>query len=373
MCLGERSQSRLGRFEVAPISVVTGRGRYDAVWRTCQVRGTRPRQLTAVLRSGPPHTHRFVGCPISQLSDLRMLLLNARSVHNQISLIHDLIVDEAADLACITQTWVGEQGGVSLSQLCPPGYLVQHQGRSEGQGGGVAVVYRSSISLSKHHVHATTGLECLHLVLDQGDRLGILLVYRPPRCPTDSLTELTEVVSAVLLRSPGLLVLGDVNIHAEATLFGAAQDFMACMTTMGLSQYVTGPTHVAGHTLDLTFATGHGDGDLNVGSLTSAPLSWTDHRLLRFRLTAAFPLCKCGGPIKMVHPWRLMNPDGFQKALGSFPADRAGAPVETLVELWNAEMTRAVDMIAPVRPLLCRAPSAPWYTSELRAIKQETA
>ena len=54
-----------------------------------------------------------------------------------------------------------------------------------------------------------------------------------------------------------------------------------------------------------------------------------------------------------------MDPDGFQKALGSFPADRAGAPVETLVDLWNAEMTRAVDMIAPERPLLSRARTAP--------------
>ncbi|XP_061463050.1 uncharacterized protein LOC133375459 [Rhineura floridana] len=280
-------------------------------------------------------------------------------------------MDEAADLACITETWVVEQGGVSLSQLCPPGYLVQHHGRSEGRGGGVAVVYKSSISLTKHHVHAITGLECLHLVLGQRDRLGILLVYRPPCCPMASLTELTEVVSEVLLRSPRLLVLGDVNIYAKATLSGAAQDFMDAMTTMGLSQRVSGPTHTSGHTLDLVFTTGHGDSDLDVGSLTSLPLSWSDHCLLKFRLSVAFSLCKGGGPIKMVCPRRLMNPNGFQRALGDFPADRTGAPVEALANLWNAEMTRAVDTIAPVRPLLCRAHTAPWYTPELRAMKQD--
>ena len=53
--------------------------------------------------------------------------LNARSVQNKISLIHDLIVDDGADLVCITETWVGELGGVTLTQLCPPGYSVQHQ------------------------------------------------------------------------------------------------------------------------------------------------------------------------------------------------------------------------------------------------------
>ncbi|XP_061465819.1 uncharacterized protein LOC133376896 [Rhineura floridana] len=234
--------------------------------------------------------------------------------------------------------------------------------------GFFAVVYRNLSC--KYPVHVTTGLECLHLVLGQWDRLGILLVYSPPRCPTDSLAELTELVSGVLLRSPRLLVLGDVNIHAKATLSRAAQDFMVSMTTMGLSQYAIGPTHVAGHTLDLVFATGHGVGDLNVGGLTSVPLSWTDHCLLKFRLTVAFPLCKGRGPIKLVHPHRLMDPDGFQRALVNFPADRAGAPVETLVELWNTEMIQAVDMIAPQRPLLCRARTAPWYTPELRVMKQ---
>ena len=128
------------------------------------------------------------------------------------------------------------------------------------------------------------------------------------------------MVTAALLRSPRLLVLGDVNIHAEAALSGAAQDFMVSMTTMGLSQHTIGPTHVAGHTLDLVFTTGHGDGDLKVGDLSSVPLSWSDHCLLRFRLTAAFPLCKGGGPIKMVHPWGLRDPDSFQRALWSFLA-----------------------------------------------------
>ncbi|KAF7251650.1 RNA-directed DNA polymerase from mobile element jockey [Varanus komodoensis] len=66
-----------------------------------------------------------------------------------------------------------------------------------------------------------------------------------------------------------------------------------------------------------------------------------------------------------------MDPDGFLKALGEFPADKTGAPVKALVELWNGEMTRAVDTIAPKHPLPPgRAHSSPWYTPELRVMKQ---
>ena len=55
----------------------------------------------------------------------------------------------------------------------------------------------------------------------------------PAAYQTVSLPELMEVVSDLVLRTPMLLMLGDLNIHAKAALTGAAQDFMAAMTIMG--------------------------------------------------------------------------------------------------------------------------------------------
>ncbi|XP_062835007.1 uncharacterized protein LOC134298508 [Anolis carolinensis] len=151
---------------------------------------------------------------------------------------------------------------------------------------------------------------------------------------------------------------------------GAAQDFMAAMATMGLSQLVSGPTHRAGHTLDLVFCQGGEEGG-GVEELTIAPLPWTDHYLIRFRITAPPNLRRGGGP-KMVRPRRLMDPDGFLTALGEFPATLAGDSVDALVTLWNKEATRAIDMIAPERPLSStRAKPSPWFTEELAAMKRK--
>ena len=161
-----------------------------------------------------------------------VLLVNARSAKNKTTLIRDLILNEGADLACIAETWVGEEGGVPVSQLCSLGYLVQHQGSPEGQRGGMAIVYKDSFHFSRLPVPLGNGLEGLCCVLGLRDRLGILLVYCPPCClPTVSLSELTEMISDLVLRTLRLLVLGDLNLHAKATLTGAAQDFMATMTT----------------------------------------------------------------------------------------------------------------------------------------------
>ncbi|KAF7238196.1 WD repeat-containing protein on Y chromosome [Varanus komodoensis] len=215
------------------------------------------------------------------------------------------------------------------------------------------------------------GLECLYLVLGDRDRLGILLVYRAPFCPSDSLTELTEIVSDLVLKTPRMLVLGDFNLHAETGLTGAVQDFMASMTAMGLSQHVIGPTHERGHTLDLVFSTGQEEGDLRVRNLCLTPFSRSDHFLVRFELGASPSLCKGVDQLVMVHPWSWMDPDGSLKALGDFLDDKAGAPVDALVELWNGEMARAIDTIAPKCPLRPhRAHPSPWYTSELWMMKR---
>ncbi|KAF7237672.1 Holo-[acyl-carrier-protein] synthase [Varanus komodoensis] len=177
-----------------------------------------------------------------------------------------------------------------------------------------------------------------------------------------------EIVSDLVLKTPRMLVLGDFNLHAETVLTGAAQDFMDSMMAMGLSQHVIGPTHERGHTLDLVFSTGQEEGDLRVRNLRLTPLSWSDHFLMRFEFRAGLSLCKGPDPIMMVRPRSQMDPDGFLRALGDFPVDKAGAPVDALVELWNGEMARVFDMITPLLP--SRARPSPWYTSELRAMKR---
>lgn len=74
-------------------------------------KGRGGRHLMLVNPTQPPAVGTWVAiqtCPTYYL--LLLLLLNTRSVHNKATLIHDLTMDEVANLVCITEKWAGEQG-----------------------------------------------------------------------------------------------------------------------------------------------------------------------------------------------------------------------------------------------------------------------
>lgn len=59
------------------------------------------------------------------------------------------------------------------------------------------------------------------------------------------------------------------------------------------------------------------------------------------------------GFIKMVHFCRLLDPIGFQNAMGGTSADLVGAPIEAQVTGWYTTVTLAADIIVPEFPLQC--------------------
>lgn len=50
-----------------------------------------------------------------------------------------------------------------------------------------------------------------------------------------------------------------------------------------------------------------------------------------------------------VYKFQLLRPEDVDRTLDS-PVTLSGDNVEALVDLWNGEMTRVVDMITPERP-----------------------
>lgn len=83
---------------------------WGGTWRNCKLEGRRRgfRHLQAILSSTHLLNQTIPGSYIA----LERLLPAARLVNNKTVLIHELVVDEQTDLACITETWLDDMGGV---------------------------------------------------------------------------------------------------------------------------------------------------------------------------------------------------------------------------------------------------------------------
>ncbi|XP_077782882.1 uncharacterized protein LOC144327417 [Podarcis muralis] len=241
--------------------------------------------------------------------------------------------------------------------LCPPPIV------DCGSGGGVALLFREDCSFRALPSPAISGIECVGLVWGTKESLAVWLVHRPPSTPTATLSDLLEVVAGWALEFPNLLVLGDFNVHADAAPSSQALDIVTSMAALGLSQFVFGPTHQAGHTLDLIFGAA-----IDVIMLPAMEVPWSDHYALKAKID--FPLLpSSGGEPIWARPRKLMDPDRFRQALRN-PAP-PGDSLDDLVEDWNNRLLAAIDEIAHKRPLKPRRNQAPWFTEELRKMKRD--
>ena len=91
-----------------------------------------------------------------------LCLLNARSIVNKSAPLGELLNDVQPDIVAITETWLTRtHGDNDLAACCPPGYSSAHVPRATGRGGGVALLFKSTIAVHRHTCHDFTSFELL--------------------------------------------------------------------------------------------------------------------------------------------------------------------------------------------------------------------
>lgn len=101
--------------------MLTGTGRYS--WET--------RSRPFFGKPGPMSHTSFTFQLLGLNPGFQRLLLNARPTYNKASLICDLIIDERASPASITEPWLGLSDGVALPDIGQAGV---NQPRLQGRG-----------------------------------------------------------------------------------------------------------------------------------------------------------------------------------------------------------------------------------------------
>ncbi|XP_048113303.1 uncharacterized protein LOC125303548 [Alosa alosa] len=174
--------------------------------------------------------------------------LNARSITNKTALINDLIIDKKFDLFCLSETWQQPGDCINLNLLTPSGYCYLSKPRSVGRGGGLAVVYRSDLTIKELRPFEGTSFEYIAVKVVSTLPLLLLLIYRLPKPSAHFLSEFNEFLTVLSSLSSAMIMLGDFNIHVD-TNCSYTSEFNSVLDCFSLTQHVDFPTHTHGHTL----------------------------------------------------------------------------------------------------------------------------
>ena len=105
------------------------------------------------------------------------LLINCQQVSN----LKVEISNNNIDLFALTETWIREDDTITPLEICPIGYKSISIPRHNQQGGGVAIVYRSTLSLTHNSTYNFQSIECSDFRLDVPSQCNnLVIIYRPP-------------------------------------------------------------------------------------------------------------------------------------------------------------------------------------------------
>ena len=290
--------------------------------------------------------------------------LNARSITNKTALINDLITDKKCDLFCLSETWQQPGDCINLNLLTPPLYLSKP--RSVGRGGGLAVVYRSDLTIKELRPFEVTSFEYIAVKVVSTLPLLLLLIYRPPKPSANFLSELNELLTVISSLCSAKIMLGDFNIHVD-TNCSYTSEFNSVLDCFSLTQHVDFPTHTYGHTLDLLCSSG-----LNDISVSGSISGVSDHKLIvcRFHMISPPPSSE-----KTTITGRNIRSIDHSMLAASIQASPLSdldelSSADNLVAMYNDTLTSLLDSLAPVRTRLVPANrTCPWFTPELGQLK----
>ncbi|XP_011677291.2 uncharacterized protein LOC105444571 [Strongylocentrotus purpuratus] len=290
-----------------------------------------------------------------------------------------MILDNDLDVLVLTESWLtGNQGddlviGDIKSTL--PNYDLLHCPRIGSKGGGICIVYRSSAQVTLNSRIEFTSFELMDVTIrfSAVSVFRCYAVYRPPPSASNKFTynmflqEFLTLLESAVISDNMPLVLGDFNIHIDDGLDTQAKSFMNSIDSLGFSQHVNGPTHRAGHTLDLIMSRRIDDIISSVRILSGLS---SDHSAIIADVNLTAPK----NTKKLVQYRQFRNVDiAFfkQDILNSSQATSTPEHSSEAVGGYNDNLIQLIDRHAPLkRKNITVRPSAPWYTEELREAKR---
>ena len=193
---------------------------------------------------------------------------------------------------------------------------------------------------------------------------AVVVVYRPGSQNIGSpfFDEISRLFEMLVTYNCEIIITGDLNIHLDIARNNHTMKFNQMLECFGLSQHVAGPTHKAGHTLDV-FIT-KTDRMLPFDTSVYPPVI-SDHSLIIVELPHKKPATVFFNAT--VRAWKGLDKDAFRRDLISSElcasiGDWAARSADDMVKSYQDILCELLDKHAPKRSIQKRhRPLTPWF------------
>ena len=152
---------------------------------------------------------------------LSLCLMNTQSIRNKTADFVNYVCEQTFDLVAVTETWLKAIDDAIRVELCPAGYKLIDYPRTKCCGGGIGLLYKDSLWVTRVRNGEEESFEYCELLVQISSSLKIrvVIVYRPPhsedqRVPVVTfLSEFSSYMESIILSKDHLLILGDFNTH----------------------------------------------------------------------------------------------------------------------------------------------------------------
>ena len=213
-------------------------------------------------------------------------------MRNKLIYVTETLKEFHLDLLCLTETWLFQTDIGVVSAALPKCYSVFSVPRSHARGGGVALIYSLSISCIRQVPNQVqvTSFEYLEVCFTwKRHAFRAVIVYRPghPGTDLDFMREFASLLEVVLSSEGELLIFGDFNYWIDdPSLKPYTPEFLEMLDLNNMNNYVSDPTHIHGHTLDLVLAY-RTSNVINYVEVIPIDTTISDHALVLCELKAA--------------------------------------------------------------------------------------
>ncbi len=317
-----------------------------------------------------------IKCTLDLSSETRFCHLNAQSCKNKTESIKDYILDKRIDICAITETWIRDKDIVAKGEIKPKGYHFENIPRGNGNetGGGIGLIYKSGFGCKFKESGRKLSFEYMHAELfsEKCPFITVLIIYRPDSTDRHPMSvfieEFCDVVVPLTAGKNEFIICGDFNLHMDVADDRAARIFRKTYTELNLTQYVTGPTHRNGHTLDLVLT--RKDSTL----FTKKP--YVDHRISDHDSIICVLRAKRPPLERKIVTFRkikAIDSKSFANDIANsvLATDLSDIP-ETCVSQYESILSSLLDNHAPLKSQTMPVrEKRPWITDEVKEMKRE--